>query len=306
MTIFMEYPIIFMGYSISDANIQKIIKSIIECLDTEQIKLLEDRFIFVEYQPGKVGIEVSPYIIMVDDKPLSMKRIVVEDFKLIYKALEGKKSKLPVRILRKFKQELYNFTVTNMPTANIRVASIEDDRVQDEELVMAIGRYSDYGLRGLHGLKADEWYRNIVIEDIEFSADDLLQFAFEDLIKQNSGRLPVNKYLSEATGDYPACIELAKKQDFNNIISATIKKNRNRLGTYKSVRQIWENEKLSLDKATNLIAHLPEENIDVSELEAILKEIFEDNVNVLQNSKPAIRTNVRRLIMIYDYLKWGK
>lgn len=306
MTIFMEYPIIFMGYSISDANIQKIIKSIIECLDTEQIKLLEDRFIFVEYQPGKVGSEVSPYIIMVDDKPLSMKRIVVEDFKLIYKALEGKKSKLPVRILRKFKQELYNFTVTNMPTANIRVASIEDDRVQDEELVMAIGRYSDYGLRGLHGLKADEWYRNIVIEDIEFSADDLLQFAFEDLIKQNSGRLPVNKYLSEATGDYPACIELAKKQDFNNIISATIKKNRNRLGTYKSVRQIWENEKLSLDKATNLIAHLPEENIDVSELEAILKEIFEDNVNVLQNSKPAIRTNVRRLIMIYDYLKWGK
>lgn len=306
MTIFMEYPIIFMGYSISDANIQKIIKSIIECLDTEQIKLLEDRFIFVEYQPGKVGIEVSPYIIMVDDKPLSMKRIVVEDFKLIYKALEGKKSKLPVRILRKFKQELYNFTVTNMPTANIRVASIEDDRVQDEELVMAIGRYSDYGLRGLHGLKADEWYRNIVIEDIEFSADDLLQFAFEDLIKQNSGRLPVNKYLSEATGDYPACIELAKKQDFNNIISTTIKKNRNRLGTYTSVRQIWENEKSSLDKATNLIAHLPEENIDVVELEAILKEIFEDNVNVLQNSKPAIRTNVRRLIMIYDYLKWGK
>lgn len=306
MTIFMEYPIIFMGYSISDANIQKIIKSIIECLDTEQIKLLEDRFIFVEYQPGKVGIEVSPYIIMVDDKPLSMKRIVVEDFKLIYKALEGKKSKLPVRILRKFKQELYNFTVTNMPTANIRVASIEDDRVQDEELVMAIGRYSDYGLRGLHGLKADEWYRNIVIEDIEFSADDLLQFAFEDLIKQNSGRLPVNKYLSEATGDYPACIELAKKQDFNNIISTTIKKNRNRLGTYKAVRQIWENEKSSLDKATNLIAHLPEENIDVVELEAILKEIFEDNVNVLQNSKPAIRTNVRRLIMIYDYLKWGK
>lgn len=172
MTIFMEYPVIFMGYSISDVNIQKIIKSIIDCLDMQQIKILEDRFIFVEYQPGKVGIEVSPYTIMVDDKPLFMKRVVVEDFKLIYKALEGKKSKLPVRILRRFKQELYDFTVTNMPTANMRVASIEDDRVQDEELVMAIGRYSDYGLRGLHGLKADEWYRNIVVEDIEFSAEN--------------------------------------------------------------------------------------------------------------------------------------
>lgn len=126
---------------------------------------------------------------MIDDKPLSMKKIVVEDFKLVYKALEGKKSKLPVRILRRLKQELYDFTVTNMPTASLRVASIEDERVSDEELVMAIGKYSDYGLRGLHGLKTDEWYRNIVINDIEFSADDLLEHAFADLIKQNSGKL---------------------------------------------------------------------------------------------------------------------
>lgn len=302
----MEYPIIFMGYSISDVNIQKIIKSLIGCLDMQQIKTLEDRFVFVEYQPGKVGIEVSPYTIMVDDKPLSTKRVVVEDFKLIYKALEGKKSKLPVRILRRFKQELYDFTVTNMPTSSMRVASIEDDRIQDEELVMAIGRYSDYGLRGLHGLKADEWYRNIVVGDIEFSADDLLQYAYEDLTKQNSGRLPVNKYLTEAVGNYPNCAELAKKQNFDYIISATIKKNRNRVGNYKSVKQIWENEKNSLERSTGLIAYLTEQNIDVDELEGVLKEIFETDINILQNSKPAIRTNVRRLIMIYDYLKWGK
>ena len=305
MTIFMEYPIIFMGYSISDTNIQKIIKSIIDCLDIQQLKILEDRFIFVEYQPGKIGSEVTPYTIMIDDKPLAMKKIVVEDFKLIYKALEGKKSKLPVRILRRFKQELYDFTVTNMPTASMRVASIEDDRVKDEEFVMAIGKYSDYGLRGLHGLKADEWYRNIVIQDIEFSADDLLKYAFNDLMKQNSGRLPVNKYLSEASDKYPECIELARKQNFDYIISATIKKNRNKLGDYKSVMQIWKNEKTSVERATNLIAHLKEEDINVDELESVLKEIFENDVNVLQNSKSAVRTNVRRLIMIYDYLKWG-
>ena len=306
MTIFMEYPIIFMGYSISDVNIQKIIKSIIDCLDREQYRLLEDRFVFVEYQPGKVGVEVSSYTIMVDDKPLSMKRIVVEDFKLIYKALEGKKSKLPVRVLRRFKQELYDFTVTNMPTSKMRVASIEDDRIEDEELVMAIGRYSDYGLRGLHGLKADEWYRNIIVEDIEFSADDLLQYAFVDLIKQNSGRLPVNKYLAEAIGDYPECVELAKKQNLDNIISRTIKKNRDKFNNYTSVKQVWENEKSSLEKATSIIAHLTENSIDVNELEVVLKEIFENDINVLQNSQPAIRTNIRRLIMIYDYIKWGK
>lgn len=306
MTIFMEYPIIFMGYSISDSNIQKIMKAIVACLDAEQLKLLEDRFVFVEYQCGKVGMEVSPYTIMVDDKPLAMKKIVVDDFKLVYKALEGKKAKLPVRILRRFKQELYDFTVTSMPTANLRVASIEDERVADEELVMAIGKYNDLGLRGLHGLEADEWYRNIITEDIDFSADDLLKYAFGKLIKQNSGRLPVNKYINEAVGTYPDCVEAARKQNFDFIISKTIKRNRQRLGEYTSVKQIWDNEKQSLQRATELIAYLPENRIQVEELGEVLKEIFDKEINVLQNSTPSVRTNIRRLILIYDYMKWGK
>lgn len=306
MTIFMEYPIIFMGYSISDSNIQKIIKAIVNCLDAEQLNLLEDRFVFVEYKKGMVKAEVSPYTIMVDDKPLIMKKIVIDDFKLLYKALEGKRAKLPVRILRRFKQELYDFTVTSIPTAKLRVASIEDVRVDDEELVMAIGRYSDLGLRGLHGLEADEWYRNIITEDIDFSADDLLKYAFGKLIRQNSGRLPVNKYLSEASGNYPECMEAAKKLNFDVIISKTIKKNRQCLGDYNSVKEIWENEKKLLEKATRLISHLPEDKIDVSELEEVLMEIFNHDANVLQNSKASTRTNIRRLILIYDYMKWGK
>ena len=102
------------------------------------MRILEDRFVFVEYQLEEIGVEVSPYTIMVDDKPLTMKRVVVEDFKIIYRALEGKKSNLPLRILRRFKHELYDFTVNNMPTSSMHVASIEDDRVKDEELVMSM------------------------------------------------------------------------------------------------------------------------------------------------------------------------
>lgn len=42
------------------------------------------------------------------------------------------------------------------------------------------------------------------------------------------------------------------------------------------------------------------------QLEDVLLSLFEDDINVLQNPKSSIRTNIRRLIMIYDYLKWGK
>lgn len=305
MTIFMEYPIIFMGYSISDSNIQKIIKSIVECLDVDQLKMLEDRFVFVEYKKDTVSAIVTPYTIMIGDKPLNMKRIVVDDFMLIYKALEGKRAKLPVRVLRRFKQELYSYTITNIPTANLRVASIDDKRVADEELVLAIGKVSDLGLRGLSGIDSNEWYRNIILDDLDFSADELLQYAFPKLLKQDSGRLPVNKYLSRAMGKYPECEELAKKQDFEYMISKSIRENRKCLGKYTSVKQIWEQERGSLEKATRLISHLTKEQMDVNELENVLLEMFENNVNILQDSGSA-KTHIRRLIRIYDYLKWGQ
>ncbi len=306
LTIFMEYPIIFMGYSISDANIIKIIRSIVQCLNDEQLKMLEDRFIFVEYKENFVGAEITPYVIMAGDKPLSMKRVTLSDFMQLYKALENKRAKLPVKILRRFKQEIYDYTLTSVPTGHLRVAALDDKRVGDEELVLSIGKMSDFGLKGLSGLKPNEWYRSIILDDLDVAADDLLEYAFPSVIKQNSGRLPLNKYLSKATRVFKNCEELAKKLDFDHIISNSIKKNRQCLGEYTSVIQIWNQEKSSLERATRLISHLTEDQIDVNELEKVLLEIFTNDVNVLETASSGTRTNIRRLIMFYDYLKWGK
>lgn len=243
---------------------------------------------------------------MIDNKPLMMKKIVLSDFMLLYNALGKKKTKLPVKILRRFKEELYNYTVTNMPTANLRVAALDDTRVDDEELVLAIGKVSDLGLKGLKGIDGNEWYRDIVLSDLEFTADEMLEYAFPKVLKQNSGRLPIHKYLAESTKDFPECKELAEKLNFDTIISPSIKKQRKSRGEYTSVKQIWNQEKASLERATRLIAYLEEEQIEVSALEEVLKEIFSEDVNALQNVKSAVRTNIRRLISIYDYLKWGK
>ena len=59
-------------------------------------------------------------------------------------------------------------------------------------------------------------------------------------------------------------------------------------------------------RATDLIAHLTEDAIDVDALEEVLAEIFADNPDVLSKGTQCERTNIRRLIRVYDYLKWGK
>lgn len=307
MTIFMEYPIVFVGYSLSDSNVVSIINSIVDCLDETQLNKLQDRFVFVEYNESLAKPGVSTHTIMVKSKPLAMRRIVLSDFMPLYTAMEGVKSKLPVRILRRFKEDLYNFTITSTPTANLRVASIDDARVADEDLVLAIGKANELGLRGLSGIDHDEWYRNIVTEELDFSADDLLEHAFKKLLSQNSGRLPVHKYLSEATRAFPEAKAIADKYStLDDIISNSIRNNRHCVWNYNSVKQIWENEKTDVSRAMYLIGHLEEHQLNVDELKVVLDEVFEEDINILKNIGSAGRTNIRRVIMIYDCLRWKK
>ncbi len=55
-----------------------------------------------------------------------------------------------------------------------------------------------------------------------------------------------------------------------------------------------------------MISHLPEDKIDVSELEKVLQEIFSNDANVLETAPDGTRSHIRRQILVYDYLKWRK
>ena len=204
-----------------------------------------------------------------------------------------------------FKDELCSYVITSNPTSTLRVAEITDRRVDDEELVLAIGKASELGVKGLSGLTLNDWYRNVLLDDINYSADDLLTYAFPALSKSNSGRLPMHKYLSEATKDFPE--GRGKALDFDDIISNTIKANRKAIASYDNFSDLWEKENENIDKAFRLLAYFPEEQIPLEDLEKILLELFENDANYLDHiTNSSTRSNLRTLILIYDYLKWGK
>lgn len=54
------------------------------------------------------------------------------------------------------------------------------------------------------------------------------------------------------------------------------------------------------------IAYLEETQIDLTKLEEILVDIFKKNPNILEEPDTTyIKSNLRRAIRIYDYLKYG-
>jgi hypothetical protein len=146
MTIFLEHPIIFLGYSINDINIQNILKEIVKCLSPKNLLMLKERLIFVEWVENDKDQDVSTMIKSFDDgKFVNMTSIKLKDYSFLYEALLETKAKINVGVLRRFKEELYDYVITNNPTKHMRVAGIEDERLKDEDLVLAIGNISDFG-----------------------------------------------------------------------------------------------------------------------------------------------------------------
>lgn len=304
MTIFIEHPIIFIGYSISDINIQKILNSIIKCLDTEKIAKLKNRFIFIEYNTNVEDYEISEYTMKMEDKFLEMTKIKMSDFSILYDELYKKKNKIPAKILRYYKDELYNFVITNEPTNTIKVGNIEDERIKDEELVMAIGKVKEVAFEGLKGFSTNEWYRDIVMNDKRFKVDDILEQVAPKLLKGTANRLPLNKYLSESNKRYEKLEKIALENDFDNMINNSIKKGRHRV-KYNSIKEIWEENSNDWLHALDKIAYLKEEKINVDELEDVLTEIFKKDNNIFESNNERLKSHLRRCIRIYDYLKYG-
>lgn len=91
MTIFMEYPIVFIGYSVSDPDIQAILADVVECLPPEKVNTLQKRFVFVEYQSDQIGAEVSSHSLVINGKVIEMTKVTLADFSLLYDALSVKK-----------------------------------------------------------------------------------------------------------------------------------------------------------------------------------------------------------------------
>lgn len=72
------------------------------------------------------------------------------------------------------------------------------------------------------------------------------------------------------------------------------------------MENLWETLKDNPPKAYRVMCSLPEDKMDADYLGQILREIFTNDPDALEHFDVNTRSNVKRLIRMYDYLKWGK
>lgn len=135
MTIFVEHPIIFLGYSLDDENVQAIIKSIVDCLSDENLNKLRDRLIFVEWRAGHEITDVFPYSrSFTNGKTISMTKIVTDSYVDLLKVIASNKAKYSTSFYRKVRKNIYELALSEEGHEKIRVLASTDDRLLEGTL----------------------------------------------------------------------------------------------------------------------------------------------------------------------------
>ena len=172
-------------------------------------------------------------------------------------------------------------------------------------LALSIGLASTvvYGLA--RAVNSEQWYRNIILHDSMYTCDQLLEYVYPELAKQNSWILPVWYYITNS--NYKSDLAESKApHSYNDIVSvASIKRYQTSIAN-KSAMEVWITEKSNMLKAIRLLGYLPENKIDVDQYQEILEEIFEENPNILSSLHTHNRSSLNRMIRIYDYLRYGQ
>ncbi|HDX9638956.1 TPA: SIR2 family protein [Bacillus mobilis] len=134
LTYFMEHPIIFLGYSLSDSNIKKILLDIAEmvCESPEEIV---DNIWFVEWSKDPISDDYKPssdkYIPLDDGKSIRTNYVLLHTFEELFKNLnQGDVSS--VNALQNLEDKIYNI-VKSKSISDLKVDYLTMSHIEDED-----------------------------------------------------------------------------------------------------------------------------------------------------------------------------
>lgn len=196
LTIFVEHPVIFLGYSLQDRNVRSVLQAIARCLTQKNIDELRDRLIFVQWENHASPV-IGPHTLQMDDFVVTVTRITVSDFVDLFDALRELPRVFPAKLLRQLKEHVYDLVLRDDPNQRLVVADIENRDLNDVDVVFGVGMKARLGQVGYVGLNRWHLIDDVVDDGDTFDGDTIVHEVLPEILR-HPGNVPVFKYLRQA------------------------------------------------------------------------------------------------------------
>lgn len=298
LTIFGEYPIIFLGYSLQDQDIRNIISSIAACAGEQRAKEMAKRFIFVDYSSDNCVQRMSYSV--GDGQVVEMTSIHTQDFLPIYEGIASTRVRYAPKVLRQITQQLYEAVYSDGDAEKVIFKELEklDELPQDAPVVIGIGS-KGFGKPISH----DDLYADMLFHNKNLSANLVVEEYLERFIPQ--GGAPIYYYLSHSDGPIGEKTrkEISKRVSFDAYLNPTEKKRREKWRLEKRLPE-WNLSSLEQKFSAETYKYiylLKQGEVDIVQLNEIIKKTCR---TMLENNGK-LDSSIRKDIKIYDFLKYG-
>lgn len=311
LTIFLENPIIFIGYGLNDPNIKRILESISNCLENNQLEKLKERLIFVEWnntsEPDKLTEKTFTFP---NGKNISMQGIYLSDYSILYDAILANKVQYEVKYLRRIKRQLYELVRTNQPTQKLYIATSLDDVGNDVDFVVGVGVYGKFGQVGYRGLQLNELYRYVLgLSELQYDDNMILQQSIPELFNGKS-TLPVCKLISNCN-DISFISNRAKESMVSNLKDMLSDSQKDYIEkNYFDMDGVSIKIYYKLHNLSQTLAKIPLLNpseINIDDLYSFICEVIENDSTLLSIDRTINNQSnsaLRKCISIWDWLKY--
>ncbi|EOB3490470.1 SIR2 family protein [Enterococcus hirae] len=165
LSLFIHNPIIFIGYSIGDENIKKLLKTVFTYVEanTEIAEKIKSNFLVVEYEKDSNNLEVHDHDIVLEDLiTIRINKIKTDNFEDIYNSLAS----IELPVLAMDIRKVQNVVKEIYEGGNVSVNIVDDlNDLKNNEKVLAIGNVNriSYDYQSIGELIAN--YFKIIEED---------------------------------------------------------------------------------------------------------------------------------------------
>jgi len=310
ITIFVEHPIVFLGYSLSDQNISSLLRAISLCIGKENIEQLRQNLIFVQRQADTEEANISDTYITIDGVQIPLVLVKSNNWVPIFEALRGTKRKIPARVLRYCKEQMYELVQSSEPEKKLCVVDIDAiDRKDDVEFLVGVGVASHHeniiaGI-GYAAVETKDLIVDVLHDNGSYDAKQIVDSVIPR-VGRYTQNVPVFKYLQQVGIDSAdsykksgLALDKWVKRDLKNFRVKMYSAPFFRKYRHQTMRDVIEG-----CTPENASAYIPFFSRDKIELD-LLRQFLIDNEEKLDYSTSSYASNFRKLATLYDKLKWG-